>query len=96
MRILPIALLRAEAPSSDDDHPRRRHPPPGGEAQSRADPFVKMGRACRIEAELNCARHFIDVLSAGAAGANEYLLDLVLGDGDVSRDGDHLREPVSP
>ena len=43
-----------------------------------------------IKAELDCCGDLVDVLSAGAAGANEELFDLALVDRDAVGDRDHL------
>src|SRR5262249_50945033 len=71
-----------------------RPPLPGGRAareafEPRAQAVGKARRAAHVEAKLNGARKLVDVLPAGARGANELLLELALGDADQRGDADH-------
>ena len=50
---------------------------------------------CRIEAELDRGGDLVDVLSAGAAGADKNLFDFILVDRDAVGDPDHSPEAVS-
>jgi len=93
--VLAIALLRPEAPRYDDENAIGGHPPPGEQAQSRTGRFIEARRLEGIEAELDRGGDLVDVLSAGAAGADENLLELVLVDRDVVGDRDHFRRPIS-
>src|SRR5208282_2272155 len=88
--VLAIALLRPETPRHDDENAINGHPPSGEQAQSGSRRFVEARRVEGIEAELDRGGDLVDVLSAGAAGANEDLFDLVLVDRDVVGDRDHL------
>src|SRR6516225_4813190 len=88
--VLAIALLRPETPRHDDENAVGGHPPSGEQAQSGSRRFVEARRAEGIEAELDRGGDLVDVLSAGAAGANEDLFDLVLVDRDAVGDRDHF------
>jgi hypothetical protein len=89
-----IALLCSKTPCCDDEHTLGGHSPPGNQAQSRQHPFVETGRACRIETKLDRCCNFIDVLSTGATGADEDLLDLVRSDSDALGNADHSALPM--
>ena len=84
-----IALLRPEVPRDDDDHAIRGHPPPGERTQPCACRLIEIRRARRVEAELHRGGDLVDVLAAGAAGANKDLFDLVLVDRETVGDRYH-------
>jgi len=88
--VLAIAFLRPETPRHDDENAIGGHPPPGEQTQSGSRRVVEVRRVEGIEAELDGGGDLVDVLSAGAAGANEDLFDLVLVDRDAVGDRDHL------
>ena len=58
-----------------------------GQAQTR--PLVEARRARRIKAKLYRGRDFVDVLPAGAGGADKTLFDLALVKRDAVGDTDH-------
>ena len=88
--VLAIAFLRPETPRHDDENAICGHSPSGEQAQSGSRRVVEARRVEGIEAELDGGGDLVDVLSAGAAGANEDLFDLVLVDRDAVGDRDHL------
>lgn len=92
--VLAIALLRPKTPRHDDENAIGGHPPSGDQPQSGTRRFVEARRVEGIEAELDRGGDLVDVLSAGAAGANEDLFDRVLVDRDAVGDRYHLQWSV--
>src|SRR5262249_41032244 len=90
-RRLAILRLRAMLAAVDDEDARV------GDAVARHgdEPLLDgiwKGGGVNVEAELDGARHFVDVLTARARGADEPLLDLPVVDREVVSDADHRRQ----
>src|SRR5665213_1110476 len=88
-RVFAIALLAAEALRRDHDNTVLRHPPPSPGFEAAPHALVQVWRCIDREAQLNRARHLVDVLAARAARPDELLLDLALVQGDGVGDSDH-------
>src|SRR5438132_3603452 len=88
-RVLAVARLGAMAVGVDHEYAFAGEPAAGEALEPRAHVVGKARRAAHVEAKLNGARKLVDVLSAGARGANEVLLELALGDADRRGDADH-------
>src|SRR5262249_30069091 len=91
-----IALLGAMALRVDHEHALAREPSAGEAFEPRAHVVGKARRAAHVEAKLDGARKLVDVLPAGARGADEVLLELALGDADGRGDADHRRPAARP
>src|SRR6266566_3233703 len=90
-RVLAVARLGAMAVGVDHEYAVAGEPAAGEAFEPRAHVVGKALGAAHVEAQLNGARKLVDVLSAGARGANEVLLELALGDADRRGDADHRR-----
>ena len=64
----------------------------GETQQTRPHLLRQRGRARGVEAELHRGLDLVDVLSAGAGGAQEALLYFPLVEGNHVRDADHARD----
>src|SRR5262249_26007529 len=93
-RVLAVARLGAMAVGVDHEHAFAGEPAAGEAFEPRAHVLGKARRVAHVEAKLNGARKLVDVLSAGARGADEALLELVLGDAERRGDAD-LRCPAA-
>ena len=87
--ILAVARLGAMAVGVDHEHALAGEPFASEAFEPRAHVLGKARRAAHVEAKLHGARKLVDVLPAGTGGANEVLLELVLGDADRGGDADH-------
>src|SRR5690606_17740991 len=80
-RIGAVALLGAEADGGDQHLAGLGGAAAGQLEQPFLDRFGERGGVDHIEAQLDAGRDLVDVLPAGAAGAEEAEVQLVLGDG---------------
>ncbi|KIT90169.1 hypothetical protein QT21_00075, partial [Staphylococcus aureus] len=80
-RVLAVAFLGAGALGMDDDDALLGHALTGDALQPRVD-IRRQHRAAAVVAQLCRGRQLVDVLAAGAGGANEADLDIVLVDCD--------------
>ena len=83
-RVLAVARLAGEALGEDDDHAFERRARAGELDQLDRDVVGQARRAARVETQFDRARHLVDVLPAGAGGANEVLDDLALVDEEIA------------
>src|SRR6202008_931703 len=79
-RVLAVARLGAMAVGVDHEYAVAGEPAAGEAFEPRAHVVGKARRAAHVEAKLDRARKLVDVLSAGARGADEVLLELALRD----------------
>ena len=79
-RVFAVARLAREFLREDDDHAVLRRPRARQLDQLDRDVVGKARRAARVEAQLHGGRNLVDILPAGAGGANESLDDLALVD----------------
>src|SRR5579862_9913237 len=80
-RISAIPLLGAEALGMDDDDAVLGHALAGKALQPGAG-VLRQHHAARVEAQLGRGRELVDILPAGAGGADKADLEIVLVDGE--------------
>ncbi len=76
-------------PTVDEQHAAGRHAVPG----ERDQPLLHLGwerRSTDVEAQLDRSRDLVDVLTAGARGADETFLDLAIVKGEGFSDSDQF------
>lgn len=74
--VITVPGLRAKAARFDRHDALGRHLAAGNFPEPCAYVVRKRGRALGIEAKLHRGRHFVDVLTAGAARSDEFQVDL--------------------
>src|SRR5690606_34078379 len=87
--IFPVTLLGPKALGGDDQHPLLGQAPPGEPLEPLPYRLRQARRALDIEAQLNRGRDLIDLLTAGPAGTQEVLLNLLFLNGEAVSDGYH-------
>jgi len=95
----PVALLAAEALRDNHDLPLARQAAPGEAGDALLDLRRQRRRAEEVEAQLDGARQFIDVLATRAGGADEVLFEFAVVDAQVRRNRQHnqscAKEPAN-
>src|SRR5690606_7748957 len=82
-RVLAVALLGAEALGLDHQHALVGQAPVAAGQQALAHRLGQRRRVGHVEAQLDRGRDLVDVLAAGAAGADEAFDDFAFGYLDV-------------
>ncbi len=88
-RVGAVALLGAVALRGDDQHALAGQTAAGEALEPQAHVVGQRRRVANVEAQLHCAREFVDVLAARARGADEALVELALIDADPAVDANH-------
>src|SRR6266566_2864759 len=88
-RVRPVAFLGTVALCRDHQHAFLRQATAGEPREAHPHRLGQRTRMAQIEAELHRAGHLVDVLAAGARGADEAFFQLALVQGEVVADRDH-------
>src|SRR6187551_3312418 len=83
-RIVPVAALGAEPLRGNDQHAIRGDAISGKGDEPRPYGGGEIARMGHIKPQLHCRGDLVDILAAGAGGANETLLDFALVQRDAS------------
>ncbi len=94
-RVGAVALLGAKALRDNDNPPVARQATAGKSAQALLHRLGKTRRAIDVKAQLNGARHLVDVLPARPGGAHETFLDPRFVNEIAGVDPDHQRLRVA-